>query len=564
MILRPVVVLGAALALLAAGRCTAPGGAPGQEGFCRVENGVLLSPEGTPLSLWGVNFQTPLSWESGRLAKVGVPITAEGLNGVTDRNLDDVVKMEANLLRCHLTPADFTDENGSLVETLWLDALDYLVCEAGKRGLYLSFAFLNHMGKDGPGAKWAGKGAETWLLDSAVIACTRNYMVQLLNHPNKYDGVLYKDAPQIAYWELINEPLLYSREDIRETPYDSLWHAWLRRSGEEDNAESFSRFREERVRTYIDESVDALRTAGDRHPVCWGLNWHRFRRDNADIFRGAAASRADLVACCNYPGQDSVAQNYTRFRYDLTDRSFRDWFNRYAHDPDGYGWTTETEFAGKAVVIYEFETFFNQSAWMYPCQALYFKSLRGQAATMWTYTFAEIAEWFGGSHYLNLRTTPAKAASFIVARHIFASTPLGTPVTMADEMKGENWCISRSHDAAVYSDADWYCHSGETASGWSGLEPSPTVRHIRGVGDSPLVHYTGNGLYFIDIQRDSLTVELLPDVQVVGDPFFKPDYLAPVTLLDGETAHDFVLRLPGTGTELFRTLKPGKYTFAKP
>ena len=531
---------------------------------CRVEDGVLLSPEGEPLSLWGVNFQTPLSWEASRLARAGVPVTSEGLNAVTDRNLDDVIRMEADFLRCHLTPADFTDGEGNLVDSPYLDALDYLVSEAGKRGLSLCFAFLNHMRKDGPGALWAGKGDKTWLLDSAVIACTRNYISQLLVHPNKYDGTLYRDARQIAYWELVNEPLMYSREEMQDTPYFPAYQNWLRDRGLEDGEDSFSRFREETVRSYIGETTAVIRAAGDRHPVCWGLNWHRFRRQNADIFRGAATSEAELVAFCNYPGQDSVAQDYSHLRYDFTDRGFSEWFGKYASLADGYAWTLEKDFSDKAVVVYEFETFFNQSAWMYPCQALYFKSLRAQAATMWTYTFAEIAEKFGGSHYLNLRTTPGKAASFIVARHLFESRKPGTPVTIEDEMKGDGWAISRSHNAAVYSDGEWYCHSGETASGWSGVEPAPTVRHIRGLGSSSLVEYVGTGLYFIDVLSDSLRIEIMPDVRIVGDVFSKPDFQTVVTELDEDAVHPFKIRLPAWKDTLSLSLKPGKYTIALP
>ena len=110
-------------------------------------------------------------------------------------------------------------------------------------------------------------------------------------------------------------------------------------------------------------------------------------------------------------------------------------------------------------------------------------------------------------------------------------------------MSGPGWCISRAHDAAVYSDDTWYCTSGETASGWSGITPSPSVRHIAGVGSSPLVRYEGSGMYFVDETGEGLSLEILPDVRIVGDPFQKGDGVSPVTLLDESTPHPLSIRL---------------------
>ena len=500
-------------------------------GFCHVKDGVLYNPEGKPLSLWGVNFQTPLSWEANRLGKAGVQKTEQGLNAVTDNNLDDVVRLGANLLRCHLTPADFTDAKGNLTETAYLHALDYLVARAGEKGISLCFAFLNHMGQKGPGAEWAGKGAETWIHDPDVVRCTANYISQLVKRVNPCNGIAYKDNKSIVFWELVNEPEMYSYSEISDSGYAPAYKSWLQKAGKDDTAANYAAYRTETVRSYIDGMVKTLRDAGDGHPVCWGLNWHRFRRDNKDLFDGVVRSKADIVSFCNYPGQDYVERNYSNYRYDFTDRSFSDWFNKYFSMEDGYGWARTKTFAPKAKVAYEFETFFNQSGYLYPVQALYIKALGGQAATMWTYTFAEIAPLFGGSHFLNLRCTPAKAASFMVASRIFHSTKPDFPIKVSDEMSGDGWCISKQHNAAVYSDGEYYCTSGETLSGWSGIKPSAGVKHISGLGSSPLVTYSGSGIYFIDETDSGLLINLMPDIVIKGDRFFKPDYQTTVTEL---------------------------------
>lgn len=522
---------------------TKPAPEPSASGLCYVSGGRLLSPSGEELSLLGVNFQTPLSWEANRLKKVGLTINSTTLKEVTDNNLEDVVLLGARLLRCHLTPADFTDSEGNLQETPYLDALDYLVYRAGEEGLYLSFAFLNHMGVSGPGKSWIGKDRETWIIDEAIVKKTRNYIQQLVERKNPYSQLKYKDTPAIAYWELINEPAMYSYQDIANTPYADVYSSWLKANKKSDTQSAFSTFRSETVRNYIDGITDTLRSLGDAHPVCWGLNWHRYRRNNADIFEGVAASKADIVAFCNYPGQDLVEQDYYNYRHDLSGENFTSWFNKYYDQTDGYGWARSAPFASKAKIVYEFESFFNLTAYLYPTQAVFFKSLSAQTASMWTYTFAEIAEYFGGSHFLNIRCTPAKAASFIVARHVFEKEERGITTRIAEEMKGDTWCISRSRGAAVYADGLSYCNSGPVPEDWNPLPPTGKEKQIAGYGSSPLVTYDGSGMYLIEDKDEGLYLTLLPDVKRVGDPYAKPSYSTKVTLLDSTTSHNLSIRL---------------------
>lgn len=528
--------------------------------FCHVVNGVIYTPEGTELSLLGVNFQTPLSWEANRLSKVGINKIAEELNAVTDNNIDDVAAMGATLLRCHLTPADFTDEKGNLVETAYLDALDYLIFRAGQKGLYVSFAFLNHMGQSGPGKAWAGKGAETWIHDPEVVACTRNYVSQLVNRVNKYSGVTYGETKNIAWWELINEPDMYTYEEISSTQYFDAYTQWLKDNGKSDSASSYASYRTSLALDYIDSMVELLARNGDGHAVCWGLNWHRYRKTNSDIFDAAAQSKANIVAFCNYPGQDLVSSDYWNNSYDFTDRSFASWFNENFNSVNGYGWALTEQFGAKAKIAYEFETFFNQSAYLYPTQAVYFKSLGAQAGTMWTYTFNEIAEYFGGSHFLNLKCTPSKAASFKIASLILRKEKRLNGIKIADEMNGSVWAISKSHDAAVYSDGEYFCNSGPVTEEWNPLPPNGHEKHIMGCGSSPAASWGGTGVYMIDVEGKEIRIKIMPDVEVVGDRFTSPSYTSKVTELRTGCEHELTVNLidwNGKDLELYEVTHGG-------
>ena len=104
-----------------------PAPVPTGSNFVTLRNGRMTAPDGTEVRLWGVNFQTPISWEYNRLKNVGIAKTAASLNQVAMNNMEDLHMVGVNHLRCHLTPSDLTDGNGNLLEnSVYLDALDYI------------------------------------------------------------------------------------------------------------------------------------------------------------------------------------------------------------------------------------------------------------------------------------------------------------------------------------------------------------------------------------------------------------------------------------------------------
>ena len=257
------------------------------------------------------------------------------------------------------------------------------------------------------------------------------------------------------------------------------------------------------------------------------------------------------MACCNYPGQDLVPQDYWSNPKDLTSQDYSGWFNQYFDDVNGYGWMTLPEYAGKAKTVYEFETFFNQSAYLYPIQAQYFRALGVQCASMWTYTMQEYAPYHCGSHFLSLTCTPKKAASFIVAGEIYKSTPLGQMYDrLVNEQLGSNFAISKSRDVSIFSSPEKFYHSGDVTQ-WCPLNVSDGVRSIVGVGSSPLVTYTGTGIYFIDERDGELFVTLEPNHRWLREPW-DSRLQTKVSALDYDT--------PKTMSIGLKAWKEGKYT----
>ena len=222
------------------------------------------------------------------------------------------------------------------------------------------------------------------------------------------------------------------------------------------------------------------------------------------------------------------------------------YITRLALDEDGevcgYGWTRLPEYDDRIKTVYEFETFFNQSAYLYPAMALYFRSLNVSSATMWTYTMQEYAPWHCGSHFLSMTCTPRKAASFMVAGEIFRHIPAGQEYSRStNEQTGTNYAISRSRDLSIWSDSEQLIYSGDITQ-WTPVGISPAVKKIAGVGSSPLVKYDGTGLYFVEDKGDELRITVNPDHTWTGEPWNSLQ-TGEVSRLDYDAVHEMSISL---------------------
>jgi hypothetical protein len=395
---------------------------------CR--NGVLRYEDGGEVALWGVNLQTALSWEyNGRLKPSGVPLKAEALKRITEENLDQLELMETQVIRAHLLPADFTDGDGNLVDTVFLDVLDHLIAQCRQRGIYVYLTLVNDMETYyRPDSFMAGHQRQQWLFDGPFVDRMECYVQALLNHRNRYTGQAYRDEPAIALLEVINEPgyLDYPAlvGDAKNAAYRRAFDRWCAaRQIHEYQETHFTAYRYELIRGVVNRLAKAIRETGSRKPVVWNLNWPGMITGHEDVFQAVADSTVDGVSFCLYPGQSDVPSHYWDHPTDLSGRNYLPYLGRCYTDYDALRWLLGRRFAGKAKVTYEFETFFNQSSYLYPAMARLLRALGSQMAMMWQYTLSPPARYCGGSHYLNLETSPQKALSFRIASRVFGELP---------------------------------------------------------------------------------------------------------------------------------------------
>ncbi len=451
---------------------------------CR--DGVLRYDDGSEVALWGVNFQTALSWEyNGRLRPLGIPLEPAALNRVTDENLTQLRPLGVGVLRLHLLPADFADGEGHLRDSVYLDALDYLVSRCATGGFYVYLTLVNDMKSYlFPDSFLVGQERSRWLFDPRIVDCTERYITELLRHVNRYTGRIYGAEPAIAVIEVMNEPdypdYTALTTDPGLGPAREAFERWRQERGAADYPEAlFATYRCETVRLYIDRMVAAIRGCGARQPVIWNLNWPQMIAAHEDVFQAAADSQADGVSFCLYPGQADVPSPFWQHPMDLSGRNYLPFLKANALEYPRLRWVLGRRFAGKAKVVYEFEPFYNQTTYLYPAMAALFRSLGVQIAPMWLYGLTPAAEYLGGSHYLNLYCTPRKAVSFRIAAEVFRTTPRYTPypTESTDEIITNTWAVSFPRDLSLWSGNGALMHSGRLLDAFPpGDEPAPDRR----------------------------------------------------------------------------------------
>jgi hypothetical protein len=527
-----------------------------------VEDGTLIFEDGTEALLWGVNFQPSLSWEYNRMKQHGLhmPFDMDNYKAMIDEGFDELEMMGCNLIRIHLAPGDITDIAGNLVENRWLELTDYVMAEAEKRGMYTYLAFLNALGSALGNDTFVAAEDNTkpvWMIDPQFMDKADNYMRQLLRRENKYaNGVRYKDNPSLVIVEPINEPGYFKRSEIEAYPKCfAVYKSWLDANGQDDDEAGFAAWRIDTSKRYINRMVKFFKDEGCEAVMSWSLEWPRTMEwTGPDIFEAAVQSDAEIVSVCFYPGQSAAHNKTGEDLKAVGEINYFEYIQRSYDQPAWHGWLKDKRFEDKARVVYEFETYYNQSSYLYPAMAKYFRAQGIQAAAMWTYILPGQAEYTAAAHNLNLKTTPNKAAAFMAAGEIMKNTPRFVDYETSSSVDdfSEHAAFSYALGCSAYADDDTLIYSERMPEEFIDhlLPKKPKFKRIVGHGSSPIVRYDGTGLYFIEqTGTGEWSLEILPDAE-----FLTPHYLhngrgEKTVQLTDDVSHPFELDLPALGKE---------------
>ncbi len=498
-------------------------------------DGVLRYANGKAVNLFGFNLQPCISWEHGARMynqNLLVPLQKEDLVQTMNESLDQIAFLGGDIVRVHLHPADFTDQAGNLVETFWLGMLDEMMAELSSRNIYLYLTLINHLDHDGgehPYRKDSFASSfkrQQWMEHPKAIAASLNYSKALLSRVNPVNGMTYKAHPNLALIEPINEPA-YLNQDI-----------WRQKKSQQ----SFEAYKHRRVLEYINGMVSAIRETGAQQPILWNCGWPKLLRKEAISFKAISKSKVDGVSFCLYPGQDDTkAWDQTE---NLGERNYLGYLNRCQSDLEHLGWLLQESFEDKAKVVYEYETWSNLSAHLYPAMAKLFRHLGTQVACQWTYALTSYASHNSGTHVFNLCTTPAKAASWINAKVAFKSSPRHTPWDrLQQELMNSSFSSSFPMNLSVSLADQHLCYSSSLPRDHFKLSAPPN--RITGRGDSAFASYGGSGIYRLDgLGSETIRLKILPHVVEINDHWVERHTGEATFHLDRNSAFPFELKHP--------------------
>ena len=509
-----------------------------------VENGRFVYPNGEEVNLWGVNFQPSLGWEYERFIKAGLiergTFDEASYYKIIDEGLGEIQQLGCDVIRVTLSPHELAYFDGSLKDSPNIRILDYLTSRCRQRGIYYYFAFINELGANDKNVMGTlmedinGGGKISyydWLLDPDFIQHSQQYIRNLLTRKNLYDGVRMIDDPTFCIAELVNEPHTPEVDDP-EAPFHQYYSLWLKSREMPNTDENFQSWRKDYTLKYINQMCDFFVEIGCEAPVAWSHKWSMAIRHNGGDAEWQASLESKVPAVCfsTYPTQGTV-YNYVRdAKKDLRKLGLE--HNSFPYLQDSYnqrelqGWANEPAFRDKAHYVYEWETHANMTSYMYPAMAKYFRAQGAQIATMWTYILPKLSNYITAQHLLNLKSTPAKSATFIAAGEVFRNTPLYLPYETSgeDEDYFKNTATDFKEGISAYADDTSLIYSGDMPQRYvDHLLSTDQLKHgfdrIVGVGNSPLVKYGGTGLYFVSFNHSgSAVIQILPDCEWLRSP----------------------------------------------
>jgi len=429
------------------------------------------------VALFGANYCLPSACDY-RAARY----VTNDLKKVVDVDMEHFARMGWDALRLSFW-GDFenSDSSGNLVNNDHLDMLDYVISKAKERGIYMLLSPIVTYSSQWPDAMQdttSARGFSTYFQKSELgtnpeaIAAQQNYLRQILNHVNPYTGIALKDEPDILFIEMINEP----------------WH----HSNDTDGS----------VR-YINALVDAVRNTG-----CKKILFHNYSQD-FNMAKPIEESKIQGVSFAWYPtglnAGHTLRGNYLPVADHYSDQMLR------------------PEISKLAKIVYEFDSPDLLSGYMYPAMARAFREVGAQWATMFSYDMIATAPYNLGwqTHCLNMVYTPQKAVSSIIAAEVMKKIPMYKNFgNYPDNTSFGSFEVNYEDDLGDMNTEEEFMYTNSTSTA---PQNTKTLKKIVGYGSSRVVHYEGQGIYFLDKVKNGVwRLEVYPDAVEVKDPFNMP------------------------------------------
>ncbi|GAB3830395.1 glycoside hydrolase 5 family protein [Hymenobacter jeollabukensis] len=431
------------------------------------------------VALFGVNYTAPFAHAYRAHQAVGADVEQ-----AIRQDVYHLARLGVDAFRVHVWDVEITDTLGNLQPNEHLRLLDFLLAELKQRGIktiLTPIAYWNNGYPEpdsGTGFSSIYSKAEAYVNPRAIAAQER-YLTQFLNHQNPYTKLLLRDDPDIIAFEVCNEPRYH-----------------------EPKAQ---------VTDFANRMVRAMRATGLSKPIFYNI------AENYAVHEAILDANVDGLTFQWYP-QGLVSGHELR-------GNLLPYVDQY---PIPY--RNDPRFRRRARMVYEFESADVLQPIMYPMMARSFREAGFQWATQFAYDPLAIAPFNTEyqTHYLNLAYTPSKAISLLIAGKVFRTVRRNQQFRRypADSVFGPFRVSYREQLSEMNTDEEfYYTNTTRTAP------KKPTkLRHLAGVGSSPVVTYAGTGAYFLDRLAPGVwRLEVMPDAVPVRDPFEKTSLRKVVT-----------------------------------
>lgn len=485
-----------------------------QQNLVYIDNKGVLRYTATKkeAAFFGVNYTVPFAYGYRSHKALGVD-----MEKAIDADVYHMARLGLDAFRVHVWDVEITDSLGNLLQNEHLRLFDYLIKKLKEHNIKILITPIAFWGNGYPepdvktnGFSYVyGKGGS--VVKEEAFKAQENYLKQFFTHINPYTKLSYKDDPDVIAMEINNEP---------------------HHSGPK-----------ERTTEYVNRMAAAVRSTGWTKPVFYNIS--------------ESPTYADAVVKANVDGHSF--QWYPTGL--VADREVKgNFLPNVAQYRIPFG-DTIPAFKNRALMVYEFDAGDVMQPIMYPAMARSYRTAGFQWATQFAYDPLHTA--YGNTeyqtHYLNLAYTPAKAISLLIASKIFHRLPRGKsygpyPVdTLFDVFR-----ISYKEQLSEMNSEEEFYYTGSTTTQPKDISK---LKHIAGVGNSPVVQYEGTGAYFLDKVSDgSWMLEVMPDAIVLDDPFKKASPNKTVTKLFWKR-NNIKITIGDFEKEL--ALLPGKYKINK-